>query len=90
MLYTGKEIAEKYSTEAIKLTQNVIRRWTNQGLKHIRGPHNTYLYKAEWVDSFIEEQAQNNVEGTHITDFEVRNKPSKRMKRYDFSEMKVY
>lgn len=90
MLYTGKEIAEKYSTEAIRLTESNIRKWANKGLKHINGPHNRFLYKIEWVENFIEQQAEDNVHQTYVTDFEINNKTNKKMKRYDFSEMKVY
>nr|DAQ49129.1 MAG TPA: hypothetical protein [Caudoviricetes sp.] len=33
MLYTGKEIAEKYSTETIKFNERNIRHWANKRTK---------------------------------------------------------
>ncbi len=89
MLYTAKEIAEKYSTETIKITENNVWKWSTKGLKHVRGPHNRFLYKTEWVDNFLEEQAEKNANKNMVTDFEIKNIRTKKMKRYDFSECKV-
>ena len=90
MLYTGEQIAQMYSTEKVKLTANNIRKWANRGLKHIRGAHNVFLYKKDWVDNFLEEEAQRNVKNIKIKDFETKNKMINKIKRYDFSECKVY
>lgn len=57
-LYTSKEIADIYGVTQYTVTQN----WGNKGLKKIRGAGNSYLFKKEWVDEFIEEQIiQSNV-----------------------------
>lgn len=80
MLYTGKEIAKKYSTETIRITENNIRNWTRKGLKHVSGPHNQFLYKEEWVEEYLENQALENVNKTEIYDFEIKHKNEKRKK----------
>lgn len=33
MLYTGKEIAEQYSTKEVEITENTVRRWANNRIK---------------------------------------------------------
>lgn len=58
MLYTTQEIAKKYSSEENIISAYMITHtWIPQGLKHIRGKKNSYLYKLEWVDEFLETQA---------------------------------
>lgn len=92
MLYTGKEIAQMYSSEDIKLTENYIRRLASKGLKHIRGPHNTFLYKKEWFENYLEEQADKNQEKEIIEEMNLDTKGKKkhtRMKKYNFEELKV-
>lgn len=92
MLYTGKEIAEMYSTKELVLTENYIRRLASKGLKHIRGPHNTFMYKKEWFEEFLEEQADKNQDKTIVEELDLNTKGRKkrtRMKRYDFNELKV-
>jgi len=91
MLYTGKEIAEKYSTETIKLTEKNIRSWANKGLKHIRGPHNNFLYKLEWVDEYLEEQATINSNTSKANTFLEKKKEHKRktINKCDFENCKV-
>ena len=58
MLYTTQEIAKRYSSEENIISAYMITHsWIPKGLKHIRGKKNSYLYKLEWVDEFLETQA---------------------------------
>lgn len=56
--YTAKEIAEIYNVTPYTVTQN----WRKKGLKHIRGKKNSYLYKLEWVDEYIEQAIMQKTE----------------------------
>lgn len=58
-LYTTQQIAEKY-----ELTPRIIRTWVSRGLKTFG--RNPMRFKLEWIDNFIEEQA------------EIRSEPIKR------------
>lgn len=59
-LYTTQEIAEMCSN----ITPSTITEiWIPKGLKHIRGKRNSYLYRLKWVDEFIEQMANEQVEG---------------------------
>lgn len=49
--YTTEEIAKIYNVAPYTVTQN----WVKKGLKHFRGKKNSYLYKLEWVDEYIEQ-----------------------------------
>ena len=91
MLYTGEQIAEKYSTEEIKLSADTIRRWANKGLKHIKGSHNKFLYKEEWVEEYLELEAERNVTNNKITKFNNENKPKRanKIRIADFENCKV-
>ncbi len=80
MLYTGKQIAERLSTNEVLLTEANIRRWANKGLKHLRGPHNTFLYKIEWVEEFIELQANESINNFKVKDFIMQNNSRKNKK----------
>ena len=58
MLYSTKEIAEMYGGENENVTPYTITQtWIPQGLKHIRGKGNSFLFKKEWVEEFLENQA---------------------------------
>ena len=58
MLYTTKQIAEMYSGKAGNVTPYMITHtWITNGLKHIKGKGNSFLYKKEWVDEFLENKA---------------------------------
>ena len=91
MLHTGKEIVEKYSTEKAKITENTVRRWANNGLKHIRGRNGEYLYKYEWVDEYIELEAEKTIQKQIMEDSLV--KKNKRRKetilKCNFKEAKI-
>lgn len=92
MFYSGKEIAERYSTETIKLTETNIRNWTKKGMKHIIGPHNLFLYKIEWVEEFIERQAELNSKNEKIETFTKKEKINRNRKiinKCDFENCKV-
>lgn len=91
MFYTGKEIAEKFSTDTIKLKESNIRNWANRGLKHIRGPHNTFMYKLDWVEKFIEEQAEKNINDLKVQNFLVQNIPkrNKKINKCDYINCKI-
>lgn len=52
-LYTSKEISEIYRVPKYTVTQY----WIPKGLKHIRGNKKSYLFKIEWVENFLEENA---------------------------------
>lgn len=57
MLYTTKEIAEMYGGENKNVTPYMITHtWIPKGLKYIKGKGNSYLFKKEWVEQYIEEQ----------------------------------
>lgn len=57
MLYSTKEIAEMYGGENKNVTPYTITQtWIPLGLKHIRGKANSYLFKKEWVEEFLETQ----------------------------------
>lgn len=55
-LYTSEEIAEIYGVSSYTVTNN----WGKKGLKRIRGAGNSYLYKKEWVEEYLENQATSN------------------------------
>lgn len=57
MLYSTKEIAEMYGGANKNVTPYTITQtWIPLGLKHIRGKANSYLFKKEWVEEFLETQ----------------------------------
>lgn len=57
MLFTTKEIAEIYGGENKNVTPYMITHtWIPNGLKYIRGKGNSFLFKREWVEQYIEEQ----------------------------------
>lgn len=68
MLYTTKQIAEMYSGKSGNITPSMITQtWNHEGLKHIKGKYNGFLYKKEWVDEFIENKSIiNAMEKTRI------------------------
>lgn len=58
MLFTTEEISRMYSSKNNSVTPYMITHtWIPNGLKHIRGKRNSYLYKKEWVEEYLEEQA---------------------------------
>lgn len=58
LLYTTKQIAEMYSAEKETVTPYMITHtWVPNGLKHIKGKGQSFLYKKEWVDEYLEEQS---------------------------------
>lgn len=75
--YTGKQIAEMYGVRPSTITNN----WVKKGLKHIRGAGNSFLYKKEWVEEYIESQIIQNVPKNEIIEFNkfkaTRNKKAK-------------
>ena len=91
MLYTGKQIAEQYSTEEVKITENTIRRWANSGLKHITGNKGTYLYKKEWVESYIETEAERNtqIQIAENNFSKVKQNSKEKIVKFDISNCKV-
>lgn len=57
MLFTTKEIAEIYGGENKNVTPYMITHtWIPNGLKYIRGKGNSFLFKREWVEQYIDEQ----------------------------------
>ena len=59
MLYTTEQIAEMYSGKENNVTTYMITHtWIANGLKHIRGKGSGYLYKKEWVEEYLEGQAE--------------------------------
>lgn len=54
---TIKEIVKKMNNPAI--TECTIRRWCNEGLKHING--RPILIKKTWVEDFIESEAERKI-----------------------------
>lgn len=63
MLYTAEEIAKKYGGENKNITSyTVTQQWVKKGLKHIRGKGKSYLFKIEWVEEFLEQQADISIQ----------------------------
>ncbi len=61
MLYTTEQISKMYSGEEKNITPYMITHtWIQNGLKHIRGKGKGYLFKKEWVEEYIENQAIEN------------------------------
>ena len=54
MLHTTQQIAEQYGVTSYTITHN----WIPKGLKHIPGARKSFLFRTEWVDEFIENQAE--------------------------------
>lgn len=54
MLHTTQQIAEKYGVTAYMITHT----WIPNGLKHIPGARKGFLYKIEWVEEYLEKQAE--------------------------------
>lgn len=59
LLYTTKQIAEIYGGENNNVTPYMITHtWIPNGLKHMKGKGNGFLFKKEWVEQYIEEQTE--------------------------------
>ena len=91
MLHTGKEVVEKYSTDKAKITENTVRRWANNGLKHIRGRNGEYLYKYEWIDEYIELEAEKNIQRKFIEENLAKTKTKRKetILKCNFKEAKI-
>lgn len=48
-LYTTKEISKKYKVSPYM----IIHTWVKNGLKHFKGGRNSFLYKLEWVEEYV-------------------------------------
>lgn len=84
MLYTAEEISEKYGGKNKNITPyTVTQQWVKKGLKHIRGKGKTFLFKIEWVEQFLEEQAIEKQEEDSDTKFNINKaKTRKRARNY--------
>lgn len=91
MLYTGEQIAEIYSTEAVKITTNTVRRWANNGLKHLLGEKGKFLFKKEWIDEFLEEEAKKNIHTQVIGEKSKKTnlKKNHKVRNFNFEECKI-
>lgn len=91
MLYTGKQIAEQYSTEEVEITESTIRRWANNGLKHIKGKNGKFLYKKEWVEDYIEIEAEREMNLQTLEEITPKKIPKTKNKliKFDISNTKV-
>lgn len=68
MLYTTEQIAQKYSGEDNNVTPYMITHtWITNGLKHIRGKRNGFLFKEEWVEEYLEKQTNTNLPQKNIS-----------------------
>lgn len=57
MLYTTKEIADRYGGEQKNVTPYMITHtWIPNGLKYMKGKGKGFLFKLEWVEEYLEEQ----------------------------------
>ena len=57
MLYTTKEIADKYGGEQKNVTPYMITHtWIPNGLKYMKGKGKGYLFKLEWIEQYLEQQ----------------------------------
>ncbi len=61
-LYTAKEISEKefYGPKEMITPYKITQNWVKKGLKFIRGTRREMLFKLEWIDEFLENQAMEN------------------------------
>ena len=53
-LYTSKEISTIYNVPIYTITHS----WIPKGLKRIRGTKKGYLFKLEWIDEYLENEAE--------------------------------
>ncbi len=53
ILLTTSEVAEMYGVTSNTITRN----WLRRGLRSIRGK-NSYMFRTEWVDEFLERISQ--------------------------------
>lgn len=57
MLYTTKQIAEMYGGDLQNVTPYMITHtWIPNGLKHIKGKGQSFLYKKEWIEEYLDSQ----------------------------------
>lgn len=91
MFYTGKEIAEQYSTKEVEITENTVRRWANNGLKHMTGKKGIYLYRKEWVEEYIENEAEKKVNLQTLSEIKPKKIPKAKSKlvKFDVSNLKI-
>ena len=83
MLYTTKQIAELYGGEEKNVTPYMITHtWIPNGLKHIRGKGQSFLYRKEWVDEYLEEQT--------IIDIKQKKMPIRRNNKYKIKQSKCF
>lgn len=62
MLFTTEEISKMYSSPGNSVSEYMITHtWIPNGLRHIRGKRNSYLYKKEWIEEFLESQSIQNI-----------------------------
>lgn len=80
MLYTTKEIANMYGHNVTPYM--ITHTWIPNGLKHIRGKGQSFLYKKEWVDEYLEEQT--------IIDIKQKTTTIKRNSKYKFKPAKCF
>lgn len=74
-LYTTKEIAEKYRVSPYMITHT----WIKNGLKHIKGGRNSFLYKLAWVEEYLD---NNIIELTsNLEDVKIKRVVSNRKKK---------
>lgn len=61
LLYTTEQIAQMYSGQTNNVTPYMITHtWIPNGLRHVNGKGKGYLYKKEWVEEYLENQATIN------------------------------
>lgn len=74
-LYTTKEISEKYSVSTYMITHT----WVKNGLKHIKGGRNSFLYKLEWIEEYLNNNIiQNNM---NIEKIDIKQISTKKIKK---------
>lgn len=61
-LYTTEDVSKMYGVSVYTVTQY----WNKKGLKHIRGAGKGYLYKKQWIENFLEEEADRNIEKIEV------------------------
>lgn len=61
-LYTAKQISEEeiYGPKDIITPYKITQNWVKHGLKFVRGTKKEMLFKLEWIDEFLENQAVKN------------------------------
>lgn len=75
LLYTTKEIAEMYGGEQKNVTPYMITHtWVPNGLRYIKGKGNSFLFKKEWIEQYLESISENRATNKKIIEIKQGSK----------------